>query len=95
MIPAFSHTCTTLLDVELVQRLVRRFVGLDEAVKSGAALVKVAKLMDGYMAEAAVDRSLALEDFMALGSALPSHARASDDGLYRAVDTYLRVRFNQ
>ncbi|XP_023901250.1 coleoptile phototropism protein 1 [Quercus suber] len=91
MIPSFSHTCGTLLDVELVIRLVKRFVSLDEAAKSGAALIKVAKLVDCYLAEAAVDSNLSMSEFVALAGALPSHARATDDGLYRAVDTYLKA----
>ncbi|GAA0142166.1 hypothetical protein LIER_03126 [Lithospermum erythrorhizon] len=91
MIPSFSHTCGTLLDVELAIRLVRRFVNLDEAVKSGGAVVKVAKLADNYLAEAALDGNLCLDEFVDLAIALPSHARAADDGLYRAIDTYLKV----
>ncbi|XP_057543847.1 root phototropism protein 3-like [Amaranthus tricolor] len=91
MIPCFSHTCSTLLDVELVLRLVKRFMGLDEVVKSGAALIKVAKLVDGYLAEIAMDSNLKLEEFIQIAGALPAHARAIDDGLYRAVDTYLKV----
>lgn len=92
MIPSFSHTCGTLLDVELVIRLVKRFIGLDnDGSRSSAALVKVAKLVDCYLAEAAVDANLRLEEFIALGGALPSHARAMDDGLYRAIDTYLKA----
>lgn len=92
MIPSFSHTCATLLDVELVLRLVNKFVNLDDAAnKSGVALVKVAKLVDCYLAEAALDSNLALQEFVALAAALPSHARATDDGLYRAIDTYLKV----
>ncbi|XP_015938202.1 coleoptile phototropism protein 1 [Arachis duranensis] len=92
VIPSFSHTCGTLLDVELVIRLVKRFVGLDsEGAKSGAALVKVAKLVDCYLAEAAVDANLSLSEFVTLAGALPSHARATDDGLYRAIDTYLKA----
>lgn len=91
MIPSFSHTCGTLLDVELVIRLVKRFASLDEGTRSGIAVVKVAKLVDSYLAEAALDTNLSLEDFIALGAALPSHARAMDDGLYRAIDTYLKV----
>ncbi|KAJ6415896.1 hypothetical protein OIU84_004643 [Salix udensis] len=58
MVPSFSHTCGTLLDVELIIRLVGRFVNLDEVAKSGAALVKVAKLVDSYLAEASVDSNL-------------------------------------
>ncbi|KAI9110282.1 hypothetical protein K1719_018724 [Acacia pycnantha] len=92
MIPSFHHTCGTLLDVDLVIRLVNRFVSLDrEGVKSGTALVKVAKLVDSYLAEAAIDANLSLSEFVALAGALPSHARATDDGLYRAIDTYLKV----
>ncbi|OIW15841.1 hypothetical protein TanjilG_04376 [Lupinus angustifolius] len=92
MIPSFSHTCGTLLDIDLVIRLVKRFVSLDhEGAKNGAALVKVAKLVDCYLSEAAVDSNLRLSEFVALAGALPSHARATDDGLYIAVDTYLKA----
>ncbi|KAL6996540.1 hypothetical protein U1Q18_006674 [Sarracenia purpurea var. burkii] len=91
MIPSFSHACGTLLDVELVLRLVKRFVNLDQAVRSGAALMKVAKLVDGYLAEAAVDSKLSLPAFIGLAGALPCHARSTDDGLYRAIDTYLKA----
>ncbi|KAJ6406443.1 hypothetical protein OIU84_010042 [Salix udensis] len=91
MIPSFSHTCGTLLDVELIIRLVGMFVNLDEVAKSGAALIKVAKLVDSYLAEASVDSNLNLSEFVALAGALPSHARATDDGLYRAIDTYLKL----
>ena len=92
MIPSFSHTCGTLLDVELVTRLVKKFAGLDsEGVKTGAALVKVAKLVDSYLAEAAIDGGLTLPELISLAEALPSHARTTEDGLYRAIDTYLKV----
>ncbi|PON66394.1 NPH3 domain containing protein [Parasponia andersonii] len=94
MIPSFSHTCGTLLDVDLVLRLVKRFVSLDEATKvstGAAAVVKLAKLVDSYLAEAAVDSNLSMTEFVALAGALPSHARAMDDGLYRAIDTYLKA----
>ncbi|KAL0717254.1 hypothetical protein Bca4012_066576 [Brassica carinata] len=82
MIPSFSYTCGTLLDVELVTRLVKKFAGLDcEGVKTGAALVKLAKLVDSYLAEAAVDGGLTLLEFISLIKALPSHARTTEDGL--------------
>ncbi|VVB00412.1 unnamed protein product [Arabis nemorensis] len=92
MIPSFSHTCGTLLDVELVTRLVKKFAGLDnEGVKSGASLVKVAKLVYSYLTEAAIDGDLSLPEFISLAEALPNHARVIEDGLYRAVDTYLKA----
>ncbi|CAM8885010.1 unnamed protein product [Rhodiola kirilowii] len=91
MIPSFSHTCATLLDIELVHRLVRIFVKQDDASKSGSALAKVAKLVDFYLAEAAMDAKLTLTQFIDLASALPDHARATHNGLYRAIDTYLKA----
>ena len=93
MIPSFSHTCGTLLDTELVMRLVKRFVNMDDAAKSGAALIKVAKLLDAYLAEAAVDSNLTLPEFASLAGALPAYSRSTDDGLYRAIDTYLKVSY--
>ncbi|KAI4325274.1 hypothetical protein MLD38_030688 [Melastoma candidum] len=94
MIPSFSHTSGTLLDVDLMLRLVKRFVNLDvEGARSGttAAMIQVARLVDAYLAEAAIDMNLSLEEFMPLASILPSYARATDDGLYRAIDTYLKM----
>ncbi|CAI9753671.1 unnamed protein product [Fraxinus pennsylvanica] len=63
-----------------------------EAVRNGAALIKVVKLVDCYLSEAAIDSNLTLSEFVALASALPGHARTMDDGLYRAIDTYLKNR---
>ncbi|CAN6459917.1 unnamed protein product [Victoria cruziana] len=51
----------------------------------------VAKLMDGYLAEIASDGNLKPEKFYELAVALPDHARVYDDGLYRAIDVYLKA----
>ncbi|XP_076888774.1 root phototropism protein 3-like [Bidens hawaiensis] len=92
MIPCFSHVKRTLLDVELMLRLVKRFVEMDlEGLRSGAGMFKVAKVVDAYLAEAAVDLELGLPEFMELAGAVPAVARATDDGLYRAIDTYLKT----
>ncbi|KAF2310796.1 hypothetical protein GH714_017310 [Hevea brasiliensis] len=50
----------------------------------------VAKLIDGYMAEVAPDVNLKLPKFQALAAAVPEYARPLDDGLYRAIDVYLK-----
>ncbi|RZC86244.1 hypothetical protein C5167_007429 [Papaver somniferum] len=91
MIPAFDHTCATLLDVELVRRLVHRFLNLDSASKSRTSLVKVARLIDAYLAETALESNLTVSEFISLAGALPNHARIADDRLYQAIDTYLKV----
>eukprot|EP00268_Persea_americana_P005248 TRINITY_DN11760_c0_g1_i2.p1 TRINITY_DN11760_c0_g1~~TRINITY_DN11760_c0_g1_i2.p1 ORF type:complete len:614 (+),score=130.46 TRINITY_DN11760_c0_g1_i2:396-2237(+) len=58
---------------------------------SQTALCKVAKLVDNYLAEIAPDANLKLAKFMAIAEILPGHARQTDDGLYRAIDIYLKA----
>ncbi|KAJ7519635.1 hypothetical protein O6H91_20G047700 [Diphasiastrum complanatum] len=113
LIPAFTHTCETLYDIDLVQRIVEYFMQQAEvSVISPASLIssenagydltkgqttpynpkmKVARLLDSYLAEVARDTNLSLAKFQALAESLPDYARISDDGLYRAIDTYLKA----
>ncbi|KAI4303676.1 hypothetical protein MLD38_039276 [Melastoma candidum] len=51
----------------------------------------VAKLIDGYLAEVAPDTNLKLSKFQALAAAVPEYGRPLDDGLYRAIDMYLKA----
>ncbi|KAM5573902.1 root phototropism protein 3-like [Rosa sericea] len=55
------------------------------------AKMRVAKLVDSYLTEASRDRSLSLTKFQVLAEALPESARTCDDGLYRAIDSYLKA----
>ncbi|KAG8053237.1 hypothetical protein GUJ93_ZPchr0001g31135 [Zizania palustris] len=95
MIPAFGHeyACGTLLDVPLVLRLVRGFLkeGAPAKGTGAAAAARVARLVDAYLAEAALEAGLRPAEFEDLARALPAHARPADDALYRAVDTYLKA----
>lgn len=54
-------------------------------------ILKVSKLLDSYMAEIALDSNLSPAKFIALAELLPDHARVATDGLYRAVDVFLKV----
>ncbi|KAF7825754.1 BTB/POZ domain-containing protein [Senna tora] len=58
---------------------------------SQTALMKVAKLVDNYLAEIAPDSNLKLSKFMVIAETLPAHARTLHDGLYRAIDIYLKA----
>ncbi|RAL50236.1 hypothetical protein DM860_007910 [Cuscuta australis] len=53
-------------------------------------ITTVAKLIDGYLAEVAPDVNLKLPKFQSLAAAVPEYARPLDDGLYRAIDIYLK-----
>ncbi|MCO5575100.1 hypothetical protein L7F22_028897 [Adiantum nelumboides] len=54
------------------------------------AKLKVAKLVDGYLAEVARDTNLALSRFLTLAELVPDFARPVHDSLYRAIDVYLK-----
>ncbi|KAK6780751.1 hypothetical protein RDI58_022935 [Solanum bulbocastanum] len=59
-----------------------------------SSIVKVSKLLDNYLAEVALDSNLTPSKYIALAELLPDHARLVYDGLYRAVDIFLKVHPN-
>lgn len=94
----------TMYDVDLVQRLLEHFLVQEQTEPSSPsrqsmsqgsprpnAKMRVARLVDSYLTEVSRDRNLSLTKFQVLAEALPESARTCDDGLYRAVDSYLKV----
>ncbi|MCD7466918.1 hypothetical protein HAX54_004010 [Datura stramonium] len=59
-----------------------------------SSIIKVSKLLDNYLAEVALDSNLTPSKYIALAELLPDHARLVYDGLYRAVDIFLKVHPN-
>lgn len=57
---------------------------------SDTSKLMVAKLVDGYLAEVARDPNLPLSKFLHLAESVSSFSRPSHDGLYRAIDMYLK-----
>ncbi|RWR84108.1 root phototropism protein 3 [Cinnamomum micranthum f. kanehirae] len=55
------------------------------------AKMRVARLVDSYLTEVSRDRNLSLTKFQVLAETLPETARTCDDGLYRAIDSYLKA----
>ncbi|KAL4375970.1 hypothetical protein GQ457_02G004400 [Hibiscus cannabinus] len=107
LIPSFRHGYETLFDVDTIHRILVNFSQQDDCVDdmddvsifesdslhspSQSALREVSKLVDNYLAEIAPDANLKLAQFMAIAEALPAHARTIHDGLYRAIDIYLKA----
>ncbi|KAL0347597.1 UNVERIFIED_CONTAM: BTB/POZ domain-containing protein [Sesamum calycinum] len=58
---------------------------------SHGCLLKVGRLVDAYLAEIAPDPYLSLPKFIAMIEVLPDYGRVIDDGLYRAIDIYLKA----
>ncbi|XP_052188111.1 BTB/POZ domain-containing protein At1g03010-like [Diospyros lotus] len=55
-----------------------------------SSILKVSKLLDNYLAEIALDHSMAPSKFIALAELLPDHARITSDGLYRQWISFSR-----
>ncbi|KAG2304016.1 hypothetical protein Bca52824_032667 [Brassica carinata] len=54
------------------------------------SLLKVGLIIDAYLAEIAPDPFLSLNKFTALIEILPDYVRVTHDGLYRAIDMFLK-----
>ncbi|KAK7263055.1 hypothetical protein RJT34_30639 [Clitoria ternatea] len=102
LVPSYSYLSETLYDVDCVERILSHFLdGLEvrnaaeaeggDAATRSPALMLVGKLIDGYLSEIASDANLMPEKFYNFAIILPDEARLFDDGLYRAVDVYLKA----
>lgn len=105
LVPSYSYLNETLYDVDLVERILSHFLdSLEEQQQSNTttalvveadgrspSLMLVGKLIDGFLAEIASDANLKSGKFYNLAISLPDQARLYDDGLYRAVDVYLKA----
>ncbi|CAN1301152.1 BTB/POZ domain-containing protein NPY1 [Linum perenne] len=54
------------------------------------SLMHVGQLIDGYLAEIAHDANVSLDSFIDLSRSIPDTARPIHDGLYMAIDIYLK-----
>ncbi|KAK6945992.1 NPH3 domain [Dillenia turbinata] len=95
-----------LFDVGIVQSIVGEFLIRDQSAEiepqdefqemrkpgilSDASKLMVAKLVDGYLAEISRDPDLPLSKFVDLAEMICPNFRPSHDGLYQAIDMYLK-----
>lgn len=104
LMPNYSYVEETLYDIDVVQRILDHFLLMEqntppESDEEGLLLgspaqspiMLVAKLLDAYLAEIAPDVNLKPSKFQSLAEALPDYSRTLDDGLYRAIDIYLKA----
>lgn len=104
LIPSFSITGETLFDVETIKRVLMNFLENETEGKSLGTLIeestgstplsemgKVGKLMESYLAEIAADRNLSVSRFVGFAEIIPEQSRATEDGMYRAIDIYLKA----
>lgn len=106
LIPLYSFSGDTLFDVDTVQRIMTNYLehemdGSRLGYSAGDGHVSpslsdkehVGRLMENYLAEIASDRNLSVSKFIGLAELVPEQSRATEDGMYRAIDIYLKVNF--
>ncbi|KAI5578529.1 hypothetical protein POPTR_008G038600v4 [Populus trichocarpa] len=107
LIPNSGYSVETLYDIDCVQRILDHFMLMDrddptsnyvehegqitESSHSLVPITMVANLIDSYLAEVASDVNLKLAKFQSLAAVVPDYARPIDDGIYRAIDIYLKA----
>ncbi|KAL9668643.1 hypothetical protein QQ045_006181 [Rhodiola kirilowii] len=90
LIPTYSLTGDTLFDVEMLQRIVSYHLE-SELQGSVGNRENVGKLLESCIAEMASDLHLSVNKFVAVAEIIPEHYKLMDDGVYRAVDIYLKA----
>lgn len=65
---------------------------ISPGILSSASKLMVAKLIDGYLAEISKDPNLPLSAFVDLANMVSGISLPAHDGIYRAIDMYLKVR---
>ncbi|KAI3669760.1 hypothetical protein L6452_41151 [Arctium lappa] len=88
-----------ILDIDMVQELVAIFMMRDQSGENeflevkrvdSAAKINVAKIVDGYLDEIAKDPNQPLLKFADLADMVSTLPRSTHDGIYRAIDMYLK-----
>ncbi|CAM0945430.1 unnamed protein product [Alopecurus aequalis] len=76
-------------------------VGFDGGRRSSSAapvsqyaLARVGRLVDAFLIEVAKDPNLPVDKLLAIAEAVPDSARPEHDGLYKVVDSYLKVKYS-
>lgn len=104
LIPSYLFTGDTLFDVDTVQRIMMNYLEFeveghrlgyqadDEYVSPPPSdMERVGKLMENYLAEIASDRNLTVSRFIGLAELIPEQSRITEDGMYRAIDIFLKA----
>ncbi|KAK1408696.1 hypothetical protein QVD17_40688 [Tagetes erecta] len=94
MIPSVSNDCDTIYDLDVFLNILEQFLLQSQQTSSSSAIngsmIKVSKLVDGYLQEIARDVNVPLSKFIALIKSVPELARLKHDDLYKAIDIYLK-----
>ncbi|GFY93333.1 phototropic-responsive NPH3 family protein [Actinidia rufa] len=106
LIPNMGYSVETLYDIDCFQRILDHFMLIDQALSppfiveegqsvdgapSLTSMTMVANLVDAFLADVALDVNLKFPKFQSLAATIPDYARPLADGIYRAIDIYLKA----
>ncbi|KAL9245830.1 hypothetical protein vseg_019435 [Gypsophila vaccaria] len=107
LIPSYCFTGDTLFDVDTVRRIMMNYLesevdnnnlgygGIEEHMSPSVSdMERVGKLMENYLAEIASDRNLTVPKFISIAEIIPEQSRVTEDGMYRAIDIFLKAHPN-
>ncbi|EOA23236.1 hypothetical protein CARUB_v10016995mg [Capsella rubella] len=95
LIPSYSlNGDNTMFDVDTVQRILMNYLEFEVEGSSTAFASDIGELMESYLAEIASDRNINLAKFIGFAECIPKQSRITEDGLYQAIDIYLKTHPN-
>ncbi|KFK34271.1 hypothetical protein AALP_AA5G123300 [Arabis alpina] len=93
LIPSFNGD-NMIFDVDTVQRILMNYLEFEVEGNSVDFAGDIGELMETYLAEIASDRNINLAKFIGLAECIPEQSRITEDGMYRAIDIYLKAHPN-
>ncbi|KAF5798854.1 putative BTB/POZ domain, NPH3 domain, NPH3/RPT2-like family protein [Helianthus annuus] len=99
LIPSFCFDGDTLFDVDTVQQIMMNYFeymskdsgDMNHAYPSQSDNENVGMLMESFLAKIASDRNLLVSKFINFAECIPMEVRVTEDGMYRAIDIYLKA----
>ena len=100
ILPSQSSSDQHFYDIDLVAAVMESYLVLWRRQSPASAdnshllrsIRKTGKLIDSYLQVVARDVNMPISKIVSLAEALPDSAREDHDGLYKAINIYLKVR---
>ncbi|VYS59917.1 unnamed protein product [Arabidopsis thaliana] len=95
LIPSYSFDGDdTMFDADTVQRILMNYLEFEVEENSADFASDIGELMETYLAEIASDRNINFAKFIGFAECIPKQSRITEDGMYRAIDIYLKTHPN-
>ncbi|XP_076919453.1 BTB/POZ domain-containing protein SR1IP1-like [Bidens hawaiensis] len=89
LIPTYCFDGDTLFDVDTVQQIMMNY--FEYYSKDSGDNENVGILLEDFLEKIASDRNLLVSKFITFAECIPVEVRVTEDGMYRAIDIYLKA----